>query len=126
MDDAPRAAVPADAAVPAVDAQEIAVVDPCKMTPDPSNPTCNPPAPPKSIDAKIIAANVKGKDLVITVSKGRDDGIAMGWKAELVAGSGRVVAPVDVLKVDKRSTDLRLTGAASLPLPDLHVRFNRP
>lgn len=129
----PPPTTPHDAAAvatAAIDAAPIAVpdaapVDPCKLPPSPDNPTCNPPAP-RSLEARVIDTSSVDGDLVLVVDRGSAAGVGPRWHAELVSENGKAIAgaTLEVIKVDRSSTRVRLPKSKTLPSP--RVRLSPP
>ncbi|MEO7094992.1 MAG: hypothetical protein ABI175_17165 [Polyangiales bacterium] len=114
-----------DAAPAAPDAATAAPIDPCKLPPSPDNPTCNPPAP-RSLEARVIDTTAEGGDLVLVVDRGSAAGVGPRWRAELVTDGGKPIAgtTLQMIRVDKSSTRMRLPKTRMLPSP--RVRLSPP
>lgn len=91
-------------------------LDPCKMPPSPDNPTCNPPRPTKPIEGHIISARTVNGSLELDIDRGREQGVTMQWRAQLTDwATGKIVAPLEVLRVDVRTTRVRLQNPKLSP-----------
>jgi hypothetical protein len=79
---------------------------PCDPTaPDPDNPRCNVKAPP--VTGRIIANQVQGSEVLITVAVGTENGVQKGWKCNVLQGGSDALLPGGdsiVIRADKKAS----------------------
>ena len=79
---------------------------PCQPdAPDPDNPRCNVKVAP--VNGRIIANQVQGGDVLITIAVGSDKGVQKGWKCNVLQGTTENFLPggdATVIRADKKAS----------------------
>lgn len=78
-------------------------------TPPPPVPA--PPPPPAPVTARIVKVAIEDNAVVATVGAGSEVGVTKAWRAQLLRGDSAkplVGGKADVIRVDKRTTQIRI------------------
>jgi hypothetical protein len=82
-------------------------------------------AQPTPLVGRVMAIQVSEGDTILTVALGTDAGLERTWSAKLVSND-RPLHDLVIIRVNKRSTILKLRATFDQIPPNLRVRFTPP